>query len=106
MGELAYIFLISIVHGYKWTKIGLERCILSKIKQNTMNFLFRARLKKIFGRQSQCFTSKIGMKIYSDKTKQYQVKSQKKNGLGSLLINTAFFENGSAGKNSIIRNSL
>jgi len=46
------------------------------------------------------------MKIYSDKTKQYQVRSQKKNGLGSLLINMAFFENGSAGRNSIIINSL
>lgn len=106
MGELIYVFLISIVHGSKWTTTDLKRCVLSKIKQNTMNFLFRTRLKKISGRQSQCFTSKISMKIYSDKTKQYQVRSQKKNGLGSLLINMAFFENGSAGRNSIIRNSL
>lgn len=37
------------------------------------------------------------MEIYFGKTKQYQVKSQKKNGLGSLLINTAFFENDSPG---------
>lgn len=35
-------------------------------------------IKDLWKTESQCFTSKIGMQIYSDKTKQYKEKSQKK----------------------------